>query len=563
MNPFIPPSARRQWLGLLTALALGASSMPALAGSAFDESLTFDPQAYSTLNVMLDGNAVKVRRYEMVYVARPIEMAAIQPSRGVPPSGAPDTGEGRPLADPLAFHKMIVYVPENTVGNDDTAIILHVSNSGWFSSPVADRIEEGGSYSSSSDTDAIGAALGAGYVIIGAGTRSRSALAADDSYAGKAPAPVVDAKAIIRYLRLNDAAMPGSAERIVITGTSGGGGLSAAVAASGNSADYFPYLAEIGAAGMDADGASHLRDDVFATIAYCPITDLGNADIAYEWQYSGVRSAGNTTQNHYPEAAQSASAQLAAAYPAYLESLGLKTEDGKALTADVMREAILAAVKRETEEVLAEGVAIPAIGEDFVLQRGNESTTLPNDWLTVADGKVTDIDYESYLAFVAKASALKIVPAFDATANTNNEGLRGENSLFGGPDVPYASFTEYGWNNNQVAGDGSGPDDTGLAWADLAGSGDIPIHEQLKLINPLSYLGTDADTAPYWYLRHGMVDRDTAFAVELALYYAVLNDASVKDVDFELAWMRPHSGNYDVQEAYAWLARHLEAAGKP
>ncbi|ODT83686.1 MAG: hypothetical protein ABS76_01855 [Pelagibacterium sp. SCN 64-44] len=563
MSPLISLSARRHWLGLLTALALGAGSVPAIANSAFDDSLTFDPQAYSTLSVSLDGKPAKVRRYEMVYVAKPIEMALIQPSRGVPPNGAPDTGEGRPLADPLAFHKMIVYVPENAIENDDTAIILHVSNSGWFSSPVADRIEEGGNYSSNSDTDAIGAALGAGYVIVSAGTRSRSALAADGRYAGKAPAPVVDAKAAIRYLRLNDAAMPGSAERIVITGTSGGGGLSAAVAASGNSADYFPYLAEIGAAGTDADGTSHLRDDVFATIAYCPITDLGNADIAYEWQYNGVRSAGNTTQNHYPEASQATSTQLAAAYPAYLESLGLKTEDGKALTAETMREAILAAVKRETEEVLAEGVAVPAIGEDFVLQRGEESTKLPNDWLTVADGKVTDIDYENYLAFVTKASALKIVPAFDATANTGNEGLRGENSLFGGPDVPYASFTEYGWNNNEAAGDGSGPDDSGLDWAELAGNGDIPIHEQLRLINPLAYLGTEADTAPYWYLRHGMVDRDTSFAVELALYYAVLNDASVKDVDFELAWLRPHSGNYDVQEAYAWLARHLEAAGKP
>jgi hypothetical protein len=27
--------------------------------------------------------------------------------------------------------------------------------------------------------------------------------------------------------------------------------------------------------------------------------------------------------------------------------------------------------------------------------------------------------------------------------------------------------------------------------------------------------------------------------------------------------MQPHSGNYDVLEAYAWLARALEAAGPP
>ncbi|CAM5303142.1 Tannase OS=Streptomyces fumanus OX=67302 GN=tanL PE=4 SV=1 [Streptomyces fumanus] len=38
-------------------------------------------------------------------------------------------------------------------------------------------------------------------------------------------AAVTDAQAAVRYLRLNDAAMPGSAERIVVNGTSGGGAL--------------------------------------------------------------------------------------------------------------------------------------------------------------------------------------------------------------------------------------------------------------------------------------------------------------------------------------------------
>ena len=199
------------------ALLMGATSTAALAAGAFDEQLAFDPEAYETLSVMLDGEAVDVRRYEVVYVGKPVEMAPVQPSRGVGPGGQPDSGEGRPLEDPLSMHKMIVYVPDAAVENDDSAIILHVSNSGWFASPVTDRVENGGEYSSTSDTDPIGAALKAGYVVVSAGTRSRSALAADDTFAGKAPAPVVDAKAAIRYLRLNDAVMPGSSERIVIT----------------------------------------------------------------------------------------------------------------------------------------------------------------------------------------------------------------------------------------------------------------------------------------------------------------------------------------------------------
>ena len=68
------------------------------------------------------------------------------------------------------------------------------------------------------------------------------------------------------------------------------------------------------------------------------------------------------------------------------------------------------------------------------------------------------------------------------------------------------------------------------------------------------YLEEDkADIAPYWYVRHGMDDRDNSFGKETEIYYAALNNSSIKDLDFEFAWLQPHSGNYDVQEAYAWL----------
>jgi hypothetical protein len=535
--------------------------MSTIASGTYDQALKFDGTAFETLSVTVDGKPLEVRRYEVVYVGRPIEMAPVQPSRGIPPSGDPDSGEGMPLSDPLAYQKMIVYVPQPSYESRDTAIILHVTNSGWFASAASEKIEANGSYSTTSDDDPIGKALGAGYVIVVAGTRSRGALAVDGRFAGKSPAAVVDAKAAIRYLRLNDDLMPGSAERIVITGTSGGGALSAIVAASGNSPDYLPYLAEIGAAGVANDGTSTLRDDVFATIAYCPITDLGNADIAYEWQFNAVRSEANTTRGDYSEAARNASAGLAEAYPAYLESLRLKTEDGMPLNTETMKEAIVTAVRREAETMVASGTRVPALGESFSLTNRGQTMQVANDWLEMAEGKVHRIDYENFLRFVTTTSQLKIVPALDTTANTDHQGLRGENSLFGGGEVPYSNFTDYGWSNNQVAGDGSGADDTGMDWATASVDGSN-LATQLRLINPLKFLNTDTDTAPNWYLRHGMIDRDTSFAVQLLLYLAVLNDPTVKNVSFKLTWMRPHSGNYDVQEAYGWLAARLTAAGQ-
>ncbi|HSV50821.1 MAG TPA: hypothetical protein VLJ57_01795, partial [Burkholderiaceae bacterium] len=83
----------------------------------------------------------------------------------------------------------------------------------------------------------------------------------------------------------------------------------------------------------------------------------------------------------------------------------------------------------------------------------------------------------------------------------------------------------------------------------------------IKLVNPIAYLNTTtADSAPYWYVRHGMIDRDTAFAMQTLLYYAIKKDASVKDVDFKFPYLVPHSGNYDVQEAFAWIKARLAAA---
>ena len=541
--------------------ALSMTPGVALAEGAFDAALTLDPAAFTSVTVTLDGAPVVLRRYEAVYAGKPVAMATEQPARAMGPGGTANATETQTLADLLAYQRLVVFVPETAT--DTSAIILNVNNSGWFASELRPGIEDGGTYVSDSDTDKAGAALAAGYVYVDIGSRGRGIVAADGTLPGKAPAAVVDAKAAIRWLRLNDAALPGSAERIVITGTSGGGGLSTAVASSGNSADFLPYLAEIGAAGVAADGTSSLADDVFAVIAYCPITDLGNADMAYEWLYQGIRSAENTAQQDWGDLAQTASADLAAAYPAYLAGLGLTLADGTPLTADTMKAAIAAEVSREVERHVAGGGTVPAMGEMFQItlrHRGEETLIeLPNTWVTVDSGKVTALDVDAYLAFVAQTSALKNVPAFDRTANTGNQGVNGENSLFGAPDQPYANFSAFGWDHNDVPGDGSGADDTGMDWATWTAGEGSALLAQTRLINPMAYLGTDAKAAPHWYVRHGMIDRDTSFAVEVALANAARMDGDVQSVDFRLPWMTPHSGNYDVQEAYGWLAGVLAA----
>ena len=224
------------------------------------------------------------------------------------------------------------------------------------------------------------------------GARGRTLREANGTYTGKAPACIVDLKAAVRYLRHNDKVMPGDAERIISNGTSAGGALSALLGATGNSADYAPYLKAIGAA--------EARDDIYATSAYCPITNLDHADAAYEWLFGGL----NTYHGWGGKGALTAdqakvSGELKALFPAYLNGLGLRGPDGTALTLDAsgtgsFRDYVKSFVVASAEQALQHGADLAGL-----------------TWVTVKDGTVTDIDFDGYVAY---ATRMKTPPAFDA-----------------------------------------------------------------------------------------------------------------------------------------------------
>ncbi|GGN97338.1 hypothetical protein GCM10010112_89490 [Actinoplanes lobatus] len=85
----------------------------------------------------------------------------------------------------------------------------------------------------------------------------------------------------------------------------------------------------------------------------------------------------------------------------------------------------------------------------------------------------------------------------------------------------------------------------------------------MHLIDPMDFIGASADTAPYWYVRNGTRDRDTAFTVSINPDRALTADRQVKDVNFRLAWNQPHAGNYDVPEARSWIATVVSKSSDP
>ena len=547
-------------LSLCFLLLLSCLGSPALAAKdkkpeVFPPSgnLSFEDAISRELNITIDGNPLKVTQYEDYYYAEPASTE----------------------------QRISIYVPETAT--KDSPVILCVNNSGWMANSYASRTkvakddpETIAEYASDSDTDKVGMILSRRYVLISYGCRSRIDKPGDDGlYKGHSPATVTDTKAVIRYLRNNGELIPaGDLDRIIITGTSGGGALSTLIAASGDSSDFLPFLYENGAAGVEKSGdtyVSTLSDAVFAVIAYCPITDLPNADAAYEWTYADTRLAlqdidfntkadGKPIVNYTTDAGtvnEDVSSCLRSLYADYVDNLSLKNDDGSDLTSENLRDAIIDLMQAEIEESLQE-IGKEQMEADIDSASKNEKDGAgAKDWLVFNEDGSYTYDLEKHLNWVASNTKLKVVCAF------SNKGLpwaaTNEDSLFGSSAYEYSAFEPYSWDNDCIEGNGCGKDDTGLSWdAFMETEEGADLALQMRMSNTVEYLndrgGDDAGTkAPYWYVRYGMNDRDSSFALETILRTSMANCEDIKDMSFEFAWLRPHAGDYDVTEAYSWL----------
>ncbi|QIZ01804.1 subtype B tannase [Streptomyces sp. S1D4-11] len=512
------------------ALSANASGTGSKSSGASD-SLVFDKDAYTELTTTItdadgaDHTVVYHFWKAITYVASPVDAKYQSLNVSVPvkiDGKAVDATNA-----PIVFANSVGgYMPSSVadatgVGGAEMTGGMPTGGAGGSASPSPSASSSGGTGEVQSGGNAMVNAQGgmvnlgklglaAGYVVVEPGARGRTLTDSAGTYYGTAPAAIVDLKAAVRYVRANKGVIPGDTDRIVSTGTSAGGALSSLLGASGDSPIYDKYLKELGAA--DAS------DAIFATGAWCPITDLEHADGAYEFNWGA-----NVTASTGKVVDQTVSKALRAQFAQYQASLRLRGLNGFGpLTA------------RNYDDYLVETYLQPSATKYLAaLSEADRATYLAaNTFITWSGGGAT-FTWADFLTHVGARK--KTTPAFDAF-----DLSAGENNEFGVGTTEARHFTAYGAKN----------DTTGLSTKRVAS--DIP--EKLDLMNPMHHIGEEnPGRSRHWWIRLGTKDSDTSLTVSANLAAALDNLGD--DVNHLYYWDEGHGSNVDPGDFLTWIAK--------
>ncbi|MBS6326679.1 MAG: ATPase [Veillonella sp.] len=482
---------------------------PLQADTSAKISLAFDVKNYESMSTTVDNKEIKYRAFEYIpYVANPID---------------------------IDQQYMNIYVPEEyfnngTVNgyNTQTAPIFMPNAVGGYmpSQAMTPKVKNG-------KPNSVLYALSRGYVVAAPATRGRTNKASDGNFIGKAPAVIVDLQAAAAYLHANDSVMPGNANRIITNGTSAGGGVSLLQGATGNSSDFQPYL--------QALGAATAATNVYAVSAYCPITNLDAADMAYEWSYKGITSFNKVSmgQGELPQANVGGNSApppltmervnlnaddiaysnlLSEHFPEYVNNLQLRDSMGRALKLDkngngTFKNYVKAFIIDAANKAQAKGTDL---SKHTYLVRDNKT------------GTIKDINWEAYNQFVSRSKA---PGAFDSRSNDS-----GENNLFGTSSTDNNHFT------------------ITAALHDTTPNQDVYVENAkiVTMMNPMNYLGSPAATnARYYRIRYGTADSNTSVAIPLIVGTRAQNLGY--NVDMATPFDVDHSGDYDLDELFNWM----------
>ena len=453
--------------------------------------------------------------------------------------------------DNYTYESMNIFVPTAvdgtsvTVSSSSTPILLDNCIGGYMGCSVY------GSASASS-TNA-GYFLANGYVVVEVGARGRNVADSSGVY-GAAPAGIVDLKAAVRFMRYNSSSFPGDVDLIFSSGGSAGGAMSSLLGASGNSSLYNSYLATIGAAYAD--------DNVYAVIAYSPITNLDHADMAYEEEYGSFLSSGSCA---------TISNTLASDFESYQTDLGLSGSYhttahstssypyGSGTTSGTLTGSNIKAY-------ILDVYMIPSLE----LYLGSLSSTArtsylsSNSWITYTAATSSaaasaSFSFSDYVTSGIGARA-KAVPAFDSfygyssALSCENTSETAEINEFGdgSSSSAYAHFTDFS--------------------SEATGGSAISTSQQTRvnMMNPMYFITTNisnlsssastiSDVPKFWYIRDGSIATDTSAYVILDLATGVETlmgtyySSSTWNVNAWENWGQGHNQNADPWDMITWV----------
>lgn len=501
------------------------------------ESLTFNPDNYETKTLTLNDEEIVVRAYEnIIYVSNPVDTEREIMNIYVPEAYYNGeeinwfTIETAPIFFPNKVGWYMPASPETLWWDSENSDFMWWMF-GWDKWEKAEWTKDWDDHFFQwqqwwmwwrwgmwwwNQASASLYALKDWYIVASAWARGRT------STTWKAPAGIVDLKAAIRYLKYNDDVIPWDSNKIISNGTSAGWAMSTLIWATWNNPDYDKYLEEIWAAPA--------TDDVFATSVYCPITNLDNANMAYEWQFYWANGTinvldadsldyhvenWNTSEKTLSDEELQHSKELKDAFPAYVNSLWLVDENGNPYSLDEnwewnFKEDIKAQVIKTFDKALADW---------------NDLSEF--DWLTIEDNHVVDLDFDEYIKnYMARNKNIPAFDGFDLSA--------WENQLFGTEEIDARHFTQYAYENSTVN------------W-------ELAPEDVVKVMNPMYYIWDwKTDVSKYWRIRHGSKDEHTSLAISFILAKS-LEQKENAEVDFWYPYNQWHGGDYDIDELMAWM----------
>lgn len=395
-----------------------------------------------------------------------------------------------------------------------------------------------------------------------------------------------------------------------------GGAQSALMGATGDSELYRPYLDSIGAL-MKDDQGRELSDAIDGAMAWCPITNLTQADLSYEWMMGQFSTEGTRAYGTWTRAL---SRDMARAYADSLNAMGLTVEKGRKLILSPSSKGIYMAgsyydymkktIETSLNHFLADTTFPLTTGQnDFMMdgafpgQSSQDVTPLPmspnglplqmpkeelhtyysaKEYIDALNGEDPWISYDektntasisSIEAFVVHMKqASKAVGAFDdlqkAQAENRLFGSGKDNALhFDGPMTflmekrkdTYKNYSDYD-DSIRRAYEGDMNNEDALHTPSLA--------RQL-MYDPMTFvLVPEGEKKPstlarHWRIHTGISQGDTSLNTEMNLALALKGRSDVDDVDFATVWNKKHTlaerTGSSIDNFIAWVKKFTEA----